>query len=91
MRSPARFVDRLLRPRLTQLVQNGGAYAVAIVCALIAIGAPALELVPFSASFAGAVFTVFGLSIVSRDGVLALLGFASSAAVFGLAVAKLLD
>jgi hypothetical protein len=61
------------------------------VCALVAIGAPALELVPFSASFAGAVFTVFGLSIVSRDGVLALLGFASSAAVFGLAVAKLLD
>lgn len=91
LRPPARFIDRLLRPRLTRLLENGGAYAVAAVCAVVAVGVPVLELVPFAATLAGTVFVIFGLAIIARDGVLALLGFACSAIVFGFAIAKLLS
>jgi len=34
-----------------------------------------MELVPFSANAAGAALTVFGLSLIARDGVLALIAF----------------
>jgi hypothetical protein len=91
LRPPARFIDRWLRPRLTALVQRAGAYVVAGVCILIAAGMPAMELVPFSATVAGVALAVFGLALVARDGVLALIGYGFAAATAGLAVYKLLS
>ena len=88
-RPAARFVDRLLRPRLVSLMENGGAYAVAAIATIVALGVPLLEILPFAATLAGAVFTLFGLSIVARDGALALAGFAFSALVFGFGAVKL--
>lgn len=46
----------------------------AIVCMLVALAMPAMEVVPFSANGAGAALMTFGLGIVARDGLLALLG-----------------
>lgn len=89
LRRPARFVDRLLRPRLTIFTQGAGIYAVAIGCIVIAAAMPAMELVPFSANGAGAALTAFGLSLIARDGLLALLAFLFTAATFGLAVYRL--
>ncbi|NKE71660.1 exopolysaccharide biosynthesis protein [Candidatus Manganitrophus noduliformans] len=86
LRRPARFVDRLLRPRLTIFTQGAGIYAVAIGCIVIAAAMPVMELVPFSANGAGAALTAFGLSLIARDGLLALLAFLFTAATFGLAV-----
>ena len=90
LRPPARFVDRLIRPRLTMFVQGAGLSVIAIACVVIAAATPAMELVPFSANGAGAALTAFGLSLVAHDGLLALLAFAFTAATCGLVVYNLL-
>ena len=88
LRPPARFVDRLIRPRLTVFVQGFSAYLIAIICLLIAAGLPGMELVPFSASGAGAVLAAFGLSLIAHDGFLALLAFIFSTVIFGWIIIK---
>lgn len=67
-RRPARFVDRLLRPRLTVLTHGPGVFMIAALSLLIAIALPLLELVPFSATLAGVVFAALGLSLMAHDG-----------------------
>lgn len=73
LRRPARFVDRFLRPRLEGLTRSVGVYTVALLCMLIAILMPPLELVPFSTSLAGAAVTTFGLALIASDGLLGLI------------------
>ncbi len=84
MRSPARFIDKLLRPRLTMLAQGFGVYIIATACLLVAIAAPPMELVPFSANAAGAALTAFGLGLMAKDGILILLSYTILAATIGL-------
>jgi hypothetical protein len=90
MRRPARFVDRLLRPRLTMLTEGGFIHGIALLCVVIAISMPAMEVVPFVANVAGAAFTAFGLSLIARDGLLALIALAFTLAVLGLLARTLL-
>lgn len=90
MRKPARFVDRLLRPRLESYTGPKATYAMAILCIVIGVAMPAMEVVPFSANFAGAALSAFGLSLIARDGLLALLGFIFTAATAGVVVYGLL-
>lgn len=71
-RKPARFVDRYTHPRMTKLIEGKGQYLVALVCILIALALPLMEVVPFSANFAGLALASFGLALISRDGALAL-------------------
>lgn len=85
---PARVVDRLLRPRLTRLVRGAGTYAVAAACLLIGLALPPMELIPFSATVAGAALTGFGLSLIARDGLVALFSFAFTAAVAALVLSQ---
>ena len=73
MRKPARFVDRLLKPRFAKLTDNGGTYLVAVVCTAIALVMPLMELVPFSANGAGIALTAFGLALITHDGLVALI------------------
>ena len=84
LRPPARFVDRLLRPRLTYLVRPTRVYAVA--CIAIALVMPIMEVVPFSANLAGAALTAFGLALIAHDGLLAIFAFTFTAGTLGLAV-----
>lgn len=86
LRPPARFIDRFLRPRMPVFVQRSGIYVIGIVCVLIALGVPLMEVVPFSASGAGIAIAIFGLSLVACDGLLALLGFILTGIVFGLVI-----
>lgn len=74
LEKPAKFIDRLLRPRLTFLVSDVMIYAIAVVCLLISLAMPVMEFIPFSANFAGAALTAFGLSLIAKDGLLALMG-----------------
>ena len=74
-RRPARFVDRLLKPRLDLLIAGRAQYAVAAACLVIAMLIPPMEFIPFSANIAGAALTLYGLALVGRDGLLALLAF----------------
>lgn len=85
-RRPARFIDRLLRPRLPVLVHGAGSYAIAITCLIIASAMPPMELVPFTANGAGAALTAFGLALIARDGLLALLAFIFTGATLGAVV-----
>ncbi|MHB0776084.1 exopolysaccharide biosynthesis protein [Halomonas sp. WWR20] len=83
MRPPARFIDRLLRPRLTALTHGAGTYAIAFVCIVIALSMPPMEVVPFTANGAGLALTLFGLSLMANDGLLALLAFISTFVTLG--------
>jgi hypothetical protein len=90
LRPPARFIDRYLRPRLNVFVGRAGKYIIAVVCSVIALGMPVMELVPFSATAAGAILTAFGLSLIACDGLFALLAFVFTAGTVGLVVYHLL-
>lgn len=70
---PARFIDRLCRPRLTWAVRGAGRYLVASVALFVALLMPAMEFIPFSANGAGFTLTVLGLAILEDDGLLALI------------------
>ncbi len=86
LKKPARWIDRLLRPRLTYFTQAVGIYVTALLCTVIASAMPAMELVPFSANLAGGALTLFGLALIAHDGLLAALGFASTATIVGLVI-----
>lgn len=86
MRKPARFLDRWLSIRLTIFIRGTAVYIIAVVCICIAAVMPAMEVIPFSANVAGAALTAFGLSLITKDGLVALIAFIFSAGTFGLVV-----
>jgi len=90
LQRPARFIDRLLRPRLTVLTRSFGAYVIAFFCLQIALIMPFMEVVPFSANAAGLVLTAFGLALIACDGVFALIAYATMALALGIAAYALL-
>lgn len=77
LRPAARWVDRLIKPRLTYLVKGPALLIIAVLCTLIALAMPGLELIPFSSSMAGLALTAFGLSLVAQDGFLAIIAYAA--------------
>ena len=86
---PAQWVDRLLDQRLVFLTGRRGMKAIAMVCLLVALGMPPMELIPFSANVAGLTLSLFGLALMARDGLLALVGFllaVTSLAIIGIAL-----
>lgn len=82
MRSPARFVDGILKARYPVMVEGAAKYAIALVCMGIAASMPIMEVVPFSANAAGVVLTAFGLSLISRDGLVAMAAFTITGATY---------
>ncbi|NZA25631.1 exopolysaccharide biosynthesis protein [Luteimonas sp. SJ-92] len=91
LRPVSRVLDRLIRPRLRVLAatSGGAAYPVALLCMVIALTMPPLELVPFANSLAGAVLTVIGLALVAGDGLLVLAAAVICAAGIGVAAFNL--
>ena len=80
LRKPARFGDRLVRPRLTALASDAAVKVIAVGCIAVALAMPVMEVVPFSANLAGIALTAFGLAVIAHDGLLALVAFAATAA-----------
>ncbi|WP_338071995.1 exopolysaccharide biosynthesis protein [Billgrantia bachuensis] len=74
-RRPARFLDKFLKPRLAFLTHGPGIVAVALACIAIALAMPPMEVVPFTANGAGLALTLFGLSLMAHDGLLAAVAF----------------
>ncbi|MDX5445562.1 MAG: exopolysaccharide biosynthesis protein [Zoogloeaceae bacterium] len=87
---PARGIDRILKPRLTFLVQQKGSYAVAALCVLVGLCMPFMELVPFSSSAAGLALLALGVALVVHDGLLVLFALALSGATFAFLGTRLL-
>src|SRR5687768_1606221 len=80
LQKPARFGDRLIRPRLTALASDAAVKVIAVGCIVVALAMPVMEAVPFSANLAGIALTAFGLAIIAHDGLIALIAFAATAA-----------
>lgn len=76
LRKPARWVDRLIKPRLRLLTGRVARYPIGLACLAIALVTPPMELIPFSATLAGAAQSMFGLALLARDGLMALAGYA---------------
>lgn len=90
LKKPARFIDRLIKPRLALLTGPVSAHLMAVCCILIAAATPAMELIPTSANWAGVAIIFFGLALIADDGLLALLAFLFTLGVFGGGAAYLL-
>lgn len=90
LRKPARFIDRFLRHRLELLTEGRMAQVILAVSLLISMATPFMELVPFSANIAGAALTAFGLALIAKDGVFALIAYAVTAMAAGVVISKFL-
>ena len=76
----------MIRPRLRFLSGGIGIYVIGLVSAAVAITMPPLESLPFAATTAGVAIALFGLALVTRDGLLALLGFVMTGGIVFLLV-----
>jgi len=90
LEKPAVVLDRWIKPRLEILVSRTGSLAVALVCCVIALLLPLMEVVPFSASIAGLALATFGLAIIAHDGLLVLIALVITGLVPGLILNTLL-
>lgn len=68
VRGPARVVGGLLRQRM-------------LVAVAVAVTMPPLEVLPFAATSAGALLSLFGLALTAKDGLLALAGLLGTASL----------
>ncbi|QBR83090.1 exopolysaccharide biosynthesis protein [Legionella israelensis] len=73
LRKPALYLDKLFKQRLTFLVNTASTWMICLICLLIVLATPVMELIPFSANLAGLIFMTFGISLISNDGFFALL------------------
>lgn len=90
LNKPTRFIDKLLRPRLLHVTSGPMVRVIAIVCLGIAVAMPVMEFVPFSANLAGIALTAFGLALIARDGLLALIAFVFTGLMMGVVAYNLL-
>ncbi|MCB2427651.1 exopolysaccharide biosynthesis protein [Methylophaga pinxianii] len=89
LRKPAHYIDKLIRPRLPLFVNGIAKYLIAVVCILIALMLPFMEVIPFSANAGGLALVAFGLALIARDGLLALFSFILTGLTVWLIIANL--
>lgn len=80
LQRPARIADRFLRRRLEFLISPVATRVIAAASLGVALVMPLLELIPFSANLAGVALSTFGISLISRDGLFALISLILSPA-----------
>lgn len=76
LQKPARWIDKLMKKRLTILTQGASVYVIGALSLLLALLMPPLEIVPFASTVIGAVLSTFGLALIARDGLLVTAGLA---------------
>jgi hypothetical protein len=76
LRRPAHFVERLLKPRLTVLVKRPGLYLPLLVVLAITLVMPFLEVIPTTGSIASTAIALFAAGLLTRDGLVVLIGLA---------------
>lgn len=83
---PARVIDRYAAPRLRWLFVFPGRQVLQATCMACGLAMPFLELVPFSATTLAAAVVIMAVSLIVRDGLLALIGLGSVGGAVGLIV-----
>lgn len=86
---PGRFVDRLVRHRITFLTHRWGLYVIAVLSFFIGIGMPAMDIVPLGAMAGGAALLMFGLGLMAHDGLVMIIGLLVTAGAVAGAVFKM--
>lgn len=84
VRPVARWLDARTNRRLVLLVRPPFVFVPQLICLLSGIFMPILEFVPFSSSIVGMSVAILALGMVSRDGLVLLLGLVPYSVVFGL-------
>lgn len=74
MKRPARWLDRVTRPRLGFLSRPPLTVLVRLICLIGGLIMPFLEVVPFTSSIVGAVVTLLAFGMLARDGLFTLMG-----------------
>ncbi|ARE42348.1 Exopolysaccharide synthesis, ExoD (plasmid) [Rhodovulum sp. P5] len=74
LQRPARWLEWVARPRLAPLVEPPLVLLPQLMCLLAGLVMPFLELVPFSSSLLGASVVLLAVAMLTRDGLLALVG-----------------
>ena len=82
----ARWVDVVLRHRLSFLTKGLALRLVAGLCILLTFTVPPLEIIPFASSAPMAAIGLIGLGILSRDGIVVVAGALLSILAFALPV-----
>jgi len=75
LKSPARLVDKVIRPRLVFLTVRPYSYVIALICILLGFTVPPLELVPFIDIPLWGAIVAFSLALVAHDGLLVIVAF----------------
>ena len=88
MYKPARFIDRITKPRWFVFVNPVAIYFISVICVLIALIMPFLEVIPFSANGAGVALVAFALAMLREDGLLAFIGMSSALVTFGVLISQ---
>lgn len=84
LQRPARVTDRFLRRRLEVFISPVATRVIAAASLGVALVMPVLELIPFSANLAGVALSAFGVSLIARDGLFALISLIVSPVALGL-------
>ncbi len=86
MRGIAGWADRLFHGRLTFMTRGIWVRIIALLCILLCLTVPGLELIPFASTFPMAAIALFGMALLVGDGLLVLLGLAVviGGGIFGL-------
>lgn len=74
LRPPLRWLDHVTRPRLEWLLRPPFVLPLQATSLLCGAAMPLLELVPLTSSLLGLAVSLFAVAIVTRDGLVALLG-----------------
>lgn len=88
-RPVARAVDKVIHRRLPALTGNLALRISALVCLVVAVTMPPLEVLPFVATAAGVVLSLFGLALTVHDGLLLIVAYVLTVAFAGLALSLL--
>lgn len=81
---PARVADRFVRRRLELFISPVATRVIAAASLGVALVMPVLELIPFSANLAGVALAAFGISLIARDGLFALISLVVAPAALAL-------
>ena len=85
LRRPARWIDATFHDRWARFTRQPFDRAIALVCIVLCLSVPPLELLPFASTIPMAAIALMGIALLFDDGLLALAGLVFAAGTLGVA------